>query len=339
MNKNKGFITIMSLTIMSVILISTLYLMYTYTLEYMIINSTINSIQSCYFSEGKLYLVLNENKYYSKLIPNIEWFIKNFNAKIIKGISISLDKDDLIGGDTNNLVVANIFHDYDGRIVLELNTKSTQNKITREAVAKVTVLNEIYELGIPIVSKYSLDEEKQYMFTEYMNFLEENIVIPDLEKGTYAIDIEDFEEVKIKNDTNKIIVEYYRNGVKSPIRVENIATDSIFLLCKDSSKTTEVSIIDLNASNEFKLSGIIYIEGNLMVNDDFELNGILIINGNLFLDPSAKVTINGIMLHKGHDEITENENLQVNYNSNQIRKHVVYLPNSIDLNIRSIKSY
>lgn len=339
MNDNKGFITIMSLIIMTIILISTLYLMYTYSLEYMIINSTINSIQSSYLSESKLYLVLNENKYYNKFIPSIEKFIKDYNITSIRNISVSLDQDDLIEGDTYNKVTANIFHDYDGRIILELNTKSTQNKITKEVVAKVTVLNELYELGIPILSNSTLDKERKNMFTEYMDFLEKNLVIPKLDEGIYGIFIKDFEEVKIINDANTRIIEYYRNDAIEPIRVDKIVTDSIFILCKDNSKTTELSLIDLDSKDEFKLSGIIYLEGNLIVQSNFELDGIMIINGNLTIDPLAKITVNGIMLHKGNDEIIENKGLKVNYDSKQIRKHIVYLPEFIDLNIRSIKVY
>lgn len=336
---NNGFITILSLTIMSIVLISVLYLIHLYSMEYMIINSTINSIQSSYFSEGKLYLVLNEKKYYNEVIPSIKKFLKDYYTTSIEGIYIYLDGEDLIGEDTNNLVIANIFNDYDGRVVLELSAKSTKNNITRKSVAKATVLNEIYELGMPIVSVSSLDEEKHSIFTEYMNFLEENIIIPDQDNDIHAIDITDFEEVKIKNDSDNVIVECYRNGVESPVRVEPIVGDSVFLLCKDESKTAEVYIMNLNPLDEFSLSGILYIEGNLIVRNDFQLDGILIANGNLDIDTSSQMIINGIMLYRGIDELIDNNNLKVNYNIEQMRKHVIYLPGFIDFNIRSIKSY
>lgn len=325
----------MSLTIMVIIIFNVLYLMYVSNLEYLIINSEINSIQSSYLSEGKIYLVLNKEKYFEKITPSIERFIKNPSLTSIKDIYIALDEDDLSEGDTHKSIWASIFYDYDERIVLELRAKSSYNKIIKEVISKVTILNELYELRKPIISDLTLNEKEKQVFTKYMDFLCQNINIPNLDIGMYGIYIKDFSKVKLINGSNEMIIEYYRNDINNPIKVEYIPTNNIFLLSKDNSKTTEVSFVDLNLLNGFNLSGIIYIEGSLIIENDFVFNGILIVNGNIFINPLAKVTINGITFHKGECEITNN--LEAYYDFTEIRKYIIYLPKFIDLSIRSIK--
>lgn len=337
MKDNDGFITIMALAIMSIILISSLYLMYTYSLEYMIVTSTVNSMQSYYFSEGKVYLILNHEKYLDSIMPHIRQFVKDIYIKIIKGISIQLDYEDLFEGDKNNIVSANIYHDYDGRIILELKTKSTYRNVTREVVSKITVINELFELGIPVVSVYSLDDKKQHMFDDYMNYLKNNLEIPELDSGIYGTCLEDYEEIRLINDSNAYNIECYRNGLEYPVKVETFATDKIFLIVRQNSIGSQVSFMDLNALGNFKLSGIIYVEGDLIICSDFEFNGILIVDGSIRIDPSANMKVNGILLYKGEESI-EDERLQLQYDFANIRKYGIYLPEFIKLNIRNIKS-
>lgn len=337
MKDNNGFITIMALAIMSIILISSLYLMYTYSLEYMIVTSTVNSIQSYYFPEGKVYLILNQSKYLNAIMPRINQFVKDIYIKIIKGISIYLDKEDLAEDDSNNVALANIYHDYDGRIILELKTKSTFNNINREVVSKITVINDLFELGIPIVSAGFLDEEKQYVFNDYMSFLRNSLELPELDRGIYGTCLEDYEEIRLINDSNAYNIECYRNGLEYPVKVETFATDKIFLIVRQNSIGSQVSFMDLNALGNFKLSGIIYVEGDLIICSDFEFNGILIVDGSIRIDPSANMKVNGILLHKGYENI-EDEKLQIQYDISQIRKYGIYLPEFIKLEIRSIKS-
>ena len=337
MKDNDGFITIMALAIMSIILISSLYLMYTYSLEYMIVTSTVNSMQSYYFSEGKVYLILNHEKYLDSIMPHIRQFVKDIYIKIIKGISIQLDYEDLFEGDKNNIVSANIYHDYDGRIILELKTKSTYRNVTREVVSKITVINELFELGIPVVSVYSLDDKKQHMFDDYMNYLKNNLEIPELDSGIYGICLEDYEKIKLIRNSNDYNIECYRNGIKYPVEKKIFASDKVFLLVKQNNMGPNVYIVDLNGLEDFKLAGIIYVEGDLIICSDFEFNGILIVNGSINVESSANMKVNGILLYKGEESI-EDERLQLQYDFANIRKYGIYLPEFIKLDIRSIKS-
>lgn len=72
MDKNRGFISANALFIMMIILISALFLIYTYNQEYLIINSSKNNIQTYYLAESKIHLVLKKkntiiNNYYPEL--------------------------------------------------------------------------------------------------------------------------------------------------------------------------------------------------------------------------------------------------------------------------------
>lgn len=338
MIQNRGFITIMSLIIMAIILIFFLYLIYTFSLEYMITNSIINSIQSGYFSESKIYLVLNSEKYYNKIMPYVVKFVKDIYNTRLENIRINLNKEDLLDGDPYNLVSINIFHDYDGRIVLEISTESTYERITKQVISKITVIKDFFELGLPIVSSDTLDEKAIYEFQEYMRYLENNLSIQDLDEEMHGIHIKDYEKIKLKKDFDKTVIECYRNTNKKPIKVDPLMSDTIFLIYKGNVKGSELSIVDLTSDNCFRLSGIIYVDGDLIVQDDFEFNGILIIDGNFLIDSSSNMKVKGILLYDNYIENIKNENLQVEYDIKEIRKYGIYLPNFIDFNIRNIKS-
>lgn len=337
MKKSDGFITIMVLAIMSIIMVSSLYLMHMYTLEFMIVTSTVNSIQSYYFSEGKVYTILNKNEYLNSIMPSIKQFVKDIYIKIIKGINIFLDVEDLFEGDTNNVVSASIYHDYDGRIILEVKIKSTFKNITREVISKITVVNDLFELGNPLVSDELLSDENRNMFNDYMSFLKSNVEIQELDSGIYGTDLKDYEKIRLIKDSNAYSIECYRNEIEHPVRIENFITDKVFLIIRKNILTPEVLIVDLNPSGNYKLEGIIYIEGDLVICNDFELNGILIVNGSINIIPSANMNVNGVVLYKGEENI-ENERLHLQYDFSKIRKYGIYLPKFIDLKIRNIKS-
>ncbi len=81
---------------------------------------------------------------------------------------------------------------------MELQTNSTYNNIKRNGgVAKLTVVNEIFERGgIPIIFPSGL-EEKDKLYKEYMEYLQREIYIPPLEENMMAVEIDDYEIINI----------------------------------------------------------------------------------------------------------------------------------------------
>lgn len=340
MKDDNGLITILVLLIMTVVLTSALFLIYTYYLEYKIANSSENSIQSSYIADSKIKLVLYDEKYYyNELLPRINRYIQygwipSYNVKII------LDSKDLVEGDKYNAVYTYFSKDDEsGKLCLELSTSAVYKKIRKEAIAKYLLINEFFEMGIPIVSPYSIREDKRDEFDFYMNYLQNEIKIPSSEEIS-VISANDYEKVKIiKGIDDEINIQFFRNNIHEPIKIIKLLDEDIFLISNNDRIGSDVYIETENELDNLKMSGILYIDGNLNVCTDFDFFGILIINGNLSIQPNNRVCINGIVLTKSFIDFQQYGNLSAVYNFDSFRKYGIYLPKFIDPTLENLKSY
>ncbi|MCF6465629.1 hypothetical protein [Clostridium sp. Cult2] len=342
MNKDKGFISINALFIMVITLISALFLIYTSNQEYLIINSSKNNIQAYYLAESKIHMVLNkEEYYYGQLLPRIETYLKYGRLGPTYDGKISLDNKDLFEDDNNNIVNLS-FAEENKRRILEFKTSSTYFGISKNILAKMTIINDLFEMWIPIVSIEHIQQDKVEEFTNYMLHLQEKIEIPKLPNGIKAIDAIDYEEVKIINGLdNRINIEFFRNNIDEPVKREILVNEEIFLLLRNSHTVPILSIASEKDWEKVKLKGIIHVEGDLIINSDFELDGIVILhNGQIIINPSKEVKIHGIiLLNNCYENLLDYEKVQINYNYNFIKEYGIYLPKFIEPKIQHIKNY
>lgn len=76
MSENKGYITIISLFVMAILMFMGIFLLYLSYLERMIVNSAIQADQCFYSGEGKIYLCLNDERYYKEeILPRIKHYL------------------------------------------------------------------------------------------------------------------------------------------------------------------------------------------------------------------------------------------------------------------------
>ena len=341
--KNQGFISIISLLVMAIILISSLFLIYTSKLEYLILNSSRNNIQAYYAAESKIYMVLNnEDYYYNQLLPRMETYFKYGRIGGIYDNKIRIDNEDLISGDNNGIIKIRFFTE-NRRRILELKTSSSCCGITKNLVSKITMLNDFFEMQLPIVSENYITDDKLEEYEDFMNILQEKIKIPTNEKDIMGVDASDYDEIKIIKDLNdKINIEFFRNNIENPIKKEILNSKKIFLKAKNkNSKPMLVSVLSENNSDKVILDGVFYIEGEFKIYNDTEINGIIIINdGNISIKPSTELQIKGLVLLKDYigEEIINNERIKINYDEKVIKVNGIYLPGFIEPKIQVIKS-
>lgn len=340
-NKDKGFITILSLLVMGIILISSMFLNYSSNIEYMIVNSSKNNTQALYLVEGKILTVINNPKYFDNIIlPGVKEFFKYGRIKDDNKRHIILDDEDLIEGDNYKKVNLSFYRE-ENRIILELQTNSTYNNIKRNGVAKLTVVNEIFERGIPIIFPSGL-EEKDKLYKEYMEYLQREIYIPPLEENMMAVEIDDYEIINIlKKIDGRTYIELYRNDIKYPIKKYCLDRDKIFLLVKnDTQKNINVNILSDKPGEVVKLNGIIYIEGDFRIYTNVEFSGIAIINdGNINVESDSKLKMKGILLVDDGEKLLDDEKIDIEYDFDDIKNTGIYLPGFIDIKIKSINIY
>ncbi len=341
MVNDKGYITIIALFIMTIIFISALFLIYTSSMEYLIVNSSHKNIQAFYLAEGKIHTVLKkEEYYYEQLMPRMETYIKygrlgkSFNKKI------TIDNKDLFEDDNNNIVNID-FAEENHRRVIEMKTHSTYSGITQKVIAKMTMINDIFEWRIPIVSSEYILQDRVREFQDYMSYLKEEIRLPNLPSGIMEVETINYEHIRIvKDSSQKTIIEFFRNNMVEPVKKEVLKDEDVFMLLKNNYVIPTLSIESDKNSNKMVLNGVLYIEGDLIIHSDLEFDGILILdNSEIYIDPSSRVNIEGIILLNNYNGIPLEEMIQIDYNFDIIRKYGIYLPKFIDPKIQVIKSY
>ncbi|CCQ95986.1 hypothetical protein CULT_340031 [[Clostridium] ultunense Esp] len=342
MINDKGFITIVALFTMAIILISALFLIYTSNMEYLIVISSQNNIQAYYLAESKIHMVLGkEEYYYGQLVPRIETYLKYGRLGKFYDRRIILDNKDLFEGDNNDIIKVG-FAEENNRRILELETYSTYSGISKNVLAKTTMINDFFEMGIPIVSIEYILQDKIREFENYMLYLQEEIEIPKQSNGLIGIEAMDYDNIKfIRRLDNRIDIEFFRNDIEDPIKREMLVDNEIFLLARNNYVNPTLSIESEKDSDKLILKGIFYIEGDLKIYSDFEFYGILVLNnGQLLMEPSSEVKIEGVLLlNRYNGNLLDSGNIQINYNLDEIRKYGVYLPKFIDPKVQVIKSY
>ncbi len=338
MNEKNGFISIIVLLVMSIIVIYAFYLLSTLEIDYLMVNATLNSIQAYYASESKVYLLLNKDDYYNdQLLPIIKRYIKygwigsGYDTKFI------IDKEDLIDGDNKNIIKFDFPVGNDRRI-LELTVDSNIKNINKRLIAELYIINEIFEMGLPIITYNTLNQDKRDEFINYIEYLEKEIDISELDDGVEGILIEDYDKINISRNENSLQIEYYRNDLVDPIYEEMILRDEIFLLVKNR-RHNNVNVNIENSYDKVYMEGIMYVEGDFNIYEDFDFKGIIIVKGRLVIYPEADVNINGIILTGTDIKILgDQDQLVVNYDFSEIKKYGIYLPRFIDIKVNKIKS-
>lgn len=338
LKNNKGFISIISLLVMWIIIISSLFLIHVSNLDYLILNSSKNSMQSYYLGESKILKVLYQDYYYhEELLPRIRTYLKYGYLGKNYSYKIRLDKKDLAKGDKHQDIDIS-FSIEDSRRLLILNTKSFFNNITKEIQAKVNIIKDFYEMGIPILSKDSIDEDKISEYLGHMDYLQEKIKISPLDNDIMGVEAIDYDNVFICKDLNgRKYIEFYRNFIDHPIMHQYLNNDKLFLIARES---TNLFIGAESNMDKITLRGIIYIDGDVEISNDLEFYGILIINqGHIYVSPNSELKVEGVILSRDYPFITiENENgIEINYNEYEIKTNGIYLPGFIEPKIKVIK--
>lgn len=338
MDESKGYISIIVLLVMVVIVMFAVYLLNILEHDYLTVNATKNSIQAFYSAESKLYLLLNKDEYYyDQLFPIIKRYIKYGRIGSDLDPRIILNKEDLIDDDNKNIISLNFLYE-NSRRILELTIDSNVKGINKRLIAELYIINEIYEMGLPIVAVNSVTQDKRDEFLRYMEYLQKEIEITELEDGIDSIYIWDCDEVEIFKDESVLKIKCYRSDLINPVKEEKLLSNKIFLIVKNRNDINNTDVNIMTNFDKMSMEGIVYTEGDLHIYGDFELKGVLIVNGKLVIYPEANVNINGIVLSKFVEVLNNQNNLLVTYDFFEIKKYGIYLPGFIDMKVNKIKS-
>ena len=117
---------------------------------------------------------------------------------------------------------------------MELESSSSYNSIIKKLIAKMTILNDFFEMGIPIISENSISNDRVEEYKNYIDKIQEEIRFPDQHNDIIEIDASNYDNIKIiKGLDDKINIEFFRNNVETPILKQVLNKEHIFLIAKN----------------------------------------------------------------------------------------------------------
>ena len=345
MKKREGFISIISLIIMSVLFIMVLYLLCTAELTCRILSSTISKNQSYYQSEGKLYMSIYDEKYYkNQLYPSIVSEFRKIGPKI-KDHKLLIDQNDLELGD--NLEKINIsFFDEDDKFKLKLVAESNFNNTNTSVTSILTLVNEIFEINKSVLTLDLMEEKYKRDFEEIFKLICKDISVNncDIPSNITGIEYLNYNEIILQKKGNKIYeILALTEDMEDP-SVQGLYKDEIFIIAKPF-KENPVNLFigspenNNNSNDKIDLSGIIYVEGNLVILQDFDFKGIIIIKGGTILvNPNTDCKIQGLIITENINDLDEFiKETGIIHSRHTMYKYGTYIPGFLDVKIDLIK--
>lgn len=341
--KRKGSITVIALYIFILILASSTMLLCFSTLQFTISKNQLEKIQSRYAGEDNLNKFIYEEE-------NIENYISNelFNTlrREIKSEGVVYDIVFKNGDNLKETIEKASFRleDIHGHKEIILSIISKDKNIDSHIFASGRCINEVFELKKPFITEENLTLVEKDIFLDFIDRVESENCEYDCKLDSNSMKINSDEDISlelIKNTSrdNKIFSEKQLtlDGDKKDIK---FAYDSVILNLKENKeKTNTLRIGNPNNEGLIKLNGVLYIEGDLVIDQDFELLGLLIINrGSIIVNSGAKAKISGAVYYKG-DENIDTGKIDIVYDQNVIYKEASFLPGFVDIKIDTIKKY
>lgn len=345
MKKRRGFVSIISLIVMAVLFLIILYLLYTTELGYQILSATISKNQSYYQSEGKIYMSVYDEKYYkNQLYPSILKELRKESPKI-KDHKLVIDINDLEPGDNlENVKIS--FIDEEKRVKLKLLAESNFNNTNTSVTSIISLVNEIFEINKSILTLDLIEEKYKKDFEELFKLICKDINVNTCNESNNITGIQylNYNKVILEKKANKNYeILALRESMENP-SIQGIHKDEIFIVVKPFNDNPVNLFIGYpeannNSNGKIDLSGIIFVEGDLIISQDFDFKGIIIVKGGTILvDPNINSKIQGLIIIENINDLDEFiKETGIIHSRHTIYKYGTYIPGFLDVKIDLIK--
>ncbi|OLS03929.1 hypothetical protein [Tissierella creatinophila] len=340
----KGSITIIGLYIFIIMTASTTMMLYFATLQSLISKNQLEKVQARYDNENDL----NKLIYYDE---NLDKYIKD---KIFRRYRSGFEPDDdkyIIDFEKDDELKKSIkqaffkIRNIDDRECIFFDISSKYNNIIYNTVAYGPFINNIFECNKPFLSEESLFDLDKKMFLDFITQMEKENWDYDCKVNTNSrkINIDKNSDLKlISNNSRDNLFSSKRLMINSGLANEKIISftyESIIVHLKsDGIKDKNLTIGSKEDEGLIKMNGVLYIEGDLIINQDFEFLGLIIINnGDIIINSEKKPIINGMLLYKG--DTIDIDSITLVYDQKNIYKSASFLPGFLDIDIDVIKKY
>lgn len=334
--KRNGFILIQILFLIVIVSAIAIHISEVYYSQAIIQIAYQDKIQADYFSETILNrLYYNEADFLTYIKPNITNHMKYPIDGKYKEFNLNLDFNN---GETDGKVNGK-FYINNNRKHLELSTDTYYKGFRSSIMYSGPIIKDLFEISNDVDSTFPLISSDSCLnLSTYISEIEDsldNSSIPSDFEGLYVFD---YDRIRI-NTRNSFLKELHME--RNETLISRTFDKNIFFIIKNRlNKPIELDVGQGNKVDPLKLSGIIYLEGDLVISGSFEFTGILIIN-----DVNSKIVVNtpikpifkGIIFTSG--DKTDLGLIDLTYDRDFVCKYGIYLPGFIDPKVEIIKKY
>lgn len=328
--KRTGFVSIIVLLIICLISIFCISITFNNNLQLALAFSSKKGMQLKILGEDKINRLIYDKHYTMKYIfPSLRRECQDgFKPK-----SYKIVLDDEVFGETNKDIVNISFEDKDNRKYLTIQTVTNYKDISNTTIFNGPVINHIFESGQAYIEDSYLEESDIETLDKLMELIKKDIKDYNVNFSSNLMRIYADSRIisVILSDNNEVIIDY--NNIKLHTKNNLLVLENKF------SKDTGLVIGSTSKKNDvIDLSGVLYVEGDLVINQPINFKGIMIINGgDIVINTDITSTIMGMIIHRG--EIVNMDKLDLIYHKDNIYYYGIHLPGFMNPQLGVIKKY
>ena len=341
------------------------FILYMGNLQFSLSKFSTNNIKANYAAEDILNRIIydknNFNQYFKEIIfIESRGYVTEYSDKIIKAKKDIVKKEKI---DFCNFTIDKV------NKTMNLNLIANCNDTKTSIEAEIDLVNHVFKRATSIIDINKLEDFERAEFEEYFNLLEgfcedregmfqyePRLDIELVGNRVFKYNIyniaEIFKEYSENHITDQMVLCDQENNSSKDLltfknerllinvknkdenKKENMNLNAQLILGK---KEEEISWDSNKNDNNLFLQGVLYVEGDLIINQDVDFQGIIIVNkGNIFIEEGIKLKIIGMILYRGEEELNL-DSIEYRYDEQIVYKYASYLPEYVKPKIKLIK--
>lgn len=346
----RGSLTILVIYIFLIISIIASCICMFAVLQVSLSKNQIKKIQYRYSMEDDLNKIVYDEDRIDKYISGIIFRIfRRSEVNKMSKFSLVIDKEDVL----KESIIKSFFslERIDDKINIVLYLHLQDDDIKGELKAIGPCISEIYELNDPLMIEDELSEIDRVIFERFMDTMEKKNSDYNYKNIGMSEKLNSDKDLKLKlgplvpDCTHRYNRHNYIKVLNKNHQLTQYNNHGHFILNlkRNIVKNKSLTIGEIEEEECIISKGVLYIEGDLIIDQDFEFSGIIIVNGGSIIVNTVnkaapiKPKINGMVLFRG--ESIERDDLIINYDQNSIYQAGSFLPGFIDIRIDTIKKY
>lgn len=338
----RGSLTILAIFIFLIMMTSITLILRFSMIQAALSRNQLEKIQSRYKVEDGFNKILYQDDNMEKYLRGDMLYRYRERTSSDKLFKIIVEEGDELKSYIKNLEFS--FKNINGREMIFLKTEVDHNNLTSYIKAHGLCVNQIFELKKPILDENLLSTSEEDLFIKFMDDMENNNWDYEFQMGSNYKKINTKKDVFIKFVSKNRPAELGVKGIMLNFNEVNQTYEEfkeqfvIIHLKRDNLSERSITIGSTENKELITIRGVLYVEGDLIINQDFTFEGLIIMNGGkIIVNSINKPIIKGMVINKGEE--IDKDTLDLIHDQLSIYRAGSFLPGFLDIGIQVIKKY